>query len=56
MSLNYSIWRDDGIGRHEGLKILWAERSVRVQIPLALQIIIKYLIWIINLYLLYRSY
>ena len=49
MSLNCLIRRDDGIGRHEGLKIPWPEGAVRVQIPLALQIIIKILIWIINL-------
>ena len=27
--------RDGGIGRHEGLKILWPVMSVRVQVPLA---------------------
>ncbi len=25
---------DGGIGRHEGLKILWPEMAVRVQVPL----------------------
>ena len=27
--------RDGGIGRHEGLKILWPVMAVRVQVPLA---------------------
>ncbi len=27
--------RDGGIGRHEGLKILWPEMTVWVQVPLA---------------------
>lgn len=27
--------RDGGIGRHEGLKILWPEMAVWVQVPLA---------------------
>ena len=29
--------RDGGIGRHEGLKILWPVMAVRVQVPLAVQ-------------------
>lgn len=29
--------RDGGIGRHEGLKILWPETAVWVQVPLAVQ-------------------
>ncbi len=29
--------RDGGIGRHEGLKILWPEMAVWVQVPLAVQ-------------------
>ncbi len=29
--------RDGGIGRHEGLKILWPEMAVWVQVPLAVR-------------------
>ena len=29
------LCRDGGIGRHEGLKILWPVMAVRVQVPLA---------------------
>ena len=32
---DYHFCRDGGIGRHEGLKILWPETAVWVQVPLA---------------------
>ena len=32
---------DGGIGRHEGLKILWPEMAVRVQVPLRVQVYIN---------------
>ena len=33
----YATRRDGGIGRHEGLKILWPVMAVWVQVPLAVQ-------------------
>ena len=35
--LEKSYRRDGGIGRHEGLKILWPVMAVWVQVPLAVQ-------------------
>ena len=37
MPLHPILSRDGGIGRHEGLKILWPVMAVRVQVPLAVQ-------------------